>query len=159
MTLPNACPKPRKKAKPAPRYSSIREKTFEEKLIAAKKLKQNARPIPAKNVKRRRSEFARCFHSKARVEFVKSLACCATGRFATPADPIDNAHVCDDGSKGAGRRSGYACIAPLKRSAHRLLHVNPRKFREKFGHFNWSAMAAYTDAQWENFSGVSGGAE
>lgn len=113
------------------------------------------RPI-GRNAIRKIREFQRCFGSKERVEFIKRLQCVATGQFGNTADPIDNAHVCDDGTKGMGRRSGYACIVPLKRSAHRLLHRNPSKFYATYGAFNWPAMAAYTNAQWEKFVGATG---
>lgn len=32
-------------------------------------------PIKKRNAKRRASEFARCYHSRARVAFVKSMPC------------------------------------------------------------------------------------
>lgn len=108
-----------------------------------------------RNAIRKIREFARCFHSKERVEFVKRLPCAATGKFGN----IDNAHVCDDGTKGIGRRSGYRCIVPLNRDAHRLLHRHPTRFYNTYGAFDWPNLAAYTELQWQRFSGHSGASE
>jgi hypothetical protein len=54
---------------------------------------------------RTRSEFARIYGSKARVEWVKSLPCLICGR-----GPCDNAHT-ENG--GMGRKGDAASIVPL----------------------------------------------
>jgi hypothetical protein len=109
---------------------------------------RSQKPVKKRNAKRSEKEFARCFHSVERVEFVKTLACAASGLYAYPERPIENAHVCDDGTKGASRRSGYACIAPLLVDVHRLLHDDPEKFRWLYPLFNAKAAAARTQAAW-----------
>ena len=60
------------------------------------------------NTKRKAAEFARCYHSVERVEFVKRLPCAACGVVGYS----QNAHVGKDG-KGAGRKAHYTMIAPL----------------------------------------------
>lgn len=66
------------------------------------------------NRERRAAEFARCYHSKERVEWVKGWACVSCGK----PGPSDNAHVLHDGTRGMGRKAGFACIAPLCRNCH-----------------------------------------
>lgn len=171
-------PAPKPEPRPiAPRsFSSIKPKSHAEKLLARRKLQGKQTPIPKKNTKRQEreawvkrqaairaskrrrkaAEFARTFHSQERVLFVKTLTCFATGQFGSERDPIDNAHVCDDGTKGTGRRSGYACIAPLKHSAHMLLHRNPERFAKKYGAFDWPSAAAWTEQQFQRFLGAGG---
>lgn len=69
-------------------------------------IKRSGRPRKS-NPKRRRSEFARCYHSKERVEFVKSLPCAACGVQGYS----ENAHVLGNG--GMSRKADYTTIAPL----------------------------------------------
>ena len=126
-------------------YSTIRQKPD------AKPLKRSGRP-KARNAKRKASEFARCYHSKERVEFVKSLPCFATGIRGKS----DNAHVTRDGSEGMGRKGGYRCIAPLTREAHRLWDTNPVRFTERYGEFDGEAMAAWTQREWERHAALQG---
>lgn len=71
--------------------------------------------IRPRNPEKQAEEFARCFHSLERVEFVRSLPCAATGRHGS----IDNAHI--KGS-GVGRRAHYTSIIPLSRALHRKVH-------------------------------------
>lgn len=105
---------------------------------------KSRKPVKARNPKRAAKEFARCYHSEARVVFVKSLACAASGF----SGPIENAHVTDDGTKGAGRKSGYRCIAPLLGVLHRMLHRTPEKFRALYPTFDAERAAAATEAAW-----------
>ncbi len=60
-----------------------------------------------KSWKRKPSEFKRIYGSKARVEFVKSLACAA----CSVVGYSENAHVLGNG--GTGRKADYKTIAPL----------------------------------------------
>ena len=73
------------------------------------------------NRKRKASEFARCYHSRERVRFVKGLGCLicvAVGAEAYVASVgrCDNAHTETD---GMGRKAGYDTIVPLCREHHR----------------------------------------
>lgn len=141
MTLPNACPKPIRVSPEEKRSRQLarqREKQQERKpLVRTTKVKP-------RNAKRQRTEFVRCYLSRERVAFVKSLPCFATGIRGKS----DNAHVTRDGSEGMGRKGGYRCIAPLTREAHRLWDTNPARFTERFGEFDGDAMAAWTETQW-----------
>lgn len=109
-------------------------------------------PIKAVNRKRKASEFARCYHSKERVEFVKALPCAVTGILGSEYSPVENAHVTDDGTKGAGQKSGYRCIAPMLKRLHRLLHDAPWRFAEIYPDFNAERAAADTEAAWQAYS-------
>ena len=72
------------------------------------------KPIPRKNKKRADANYARAYHSKVRVEFIKALQCAACWR-----TPSDNAHI--HGSKsGMGRKGPYTDIIPLCRTCHTL---------------------------------------
>lgn len=86
------------------------------------------------NTKRRKSEFARCYHSKARVEWVKGFPCveCTKG-------PSENAHIAS--RAGAGRKGDYAKIVPLCPRCHRMLGT-PRGAR-------WMECAAFIEATWQ----------
>ena len=115
-----------------------------------------------RKAERKAERFARCFHSEDRVTFVKSLPCCVTGARATAFDPIDNAHVITDGSEGTSRRGGFSCIAPLKRSVHRMLHDQPEKFRRlyPFADEAWfTEAAALTEKLWQRAAGLRGADE
>ncbi len=67
-----------------------------------------SRPLPKVNRQRKASAFARCYHSQARVRFVKRLPCVACG-YEGPV-PRANAHTIND---GAGRKGHYTTIIPL----------------------------------------------
>ena len=73
-------------------------------------------PPKQRNAKRKASEFARCYGSKARVAFVASLYCaCGCGR-----TPCENAHTI---TGGIGRKGPYQSIIPLTANCHRRQHV------------------------------------
>lgn len=81
-------------------------------------------PVKKVNRKRKASEFARCYHSKRRVSWVKGLPSVVSGE-----SPCDNVHVRGD---GAGRKAGYEYIIPLTRAEHRELHqIGARSFERK----------------------------
>lgn len=135
------------------------QKTLISGTRSAKKGTSLARKSPVKKVnrKRRASEFARCYHSKERVAFVKSLPCAACGFVGFS----QNAHVVDDGTKGGGRKSGYGCIAPLcgPRPAfifgvtypgcHHIYDTDPYRLRMRYVTFNEWQAARDTEAAWQ----------
>ena len=88
-------------------------------MLRRKPLKRKAslktrKPIPKKNKKRADANYARAYGSKARVAFIKTLACGVCGT-----TPSDNAHI--HGSKsGMGRKGPYTDIIPLCQSCHTL---------------------------------------
>ena len=123
-----------------------------------KPLKSGGRVRPV-NKERKAAEFARTYHSVERVEFVKSMACIFARAIAAAAcdGGVENCHVCDDGTKGAGRKSGYRCVAPACWRHHRLvLHrYTPEVIKAVYG-LDLEAEAAATQSVWE---AVSGGGE
>lgn len=77
------------------------------------------------NRKRRASEFARCYGSKERVAWVKSLPCAVRSLglsiFAMPCHgPMDNAHTV---TGGMGRKADAETIIPLCRRHHEGFHA------------------------------------
>lgn len=80
------------------------------------------KPVKKVNAKRKASEFARCYHSRERVRFVKSLGCIYCTALSpffglTTCGKCDNAHTVTD---GMGRKSDYTSIVPLCRVHHRM---------------------------------------
>lgn len=108
------------------------------------------------NASRKAAEFARTYHSEARVRFVKALPCAACGVTGFS----ENAHVVNDGSKGAGRKSGYRGIAPLcgPRPAskllgcHRLFDTMRVAFLGSYADFNPEHAAQDTEKLWQKVS-------
>lgn len=110
------------------------------------------------NKKRAGSEFARCYHSRARQKWVNLLPCSACNIWGHS----QNAHV--EGPDGAGRKKGYKTIAPLCTvrfageggvevwpGCHHLLDEQPEKFRRLFPEFNAKRAARATEKRWLAF--------
>ena len=66
---------------------------------------QRGTRIKPRNAKRKKSEWARAYHSEAFVRFTKAAPCAADGR-----GPCDAAHT-ENG--GAGRKGDWTTIIPL----------------------------------------------
>jgi hypothetical protein len=96
--------KPLKRGKPLPR--------------ATKPLGRSQR-VKATNPRRKRSEFARCYGSRARVAFVKALPCVV--RNCAQVTRSDNAHV---GNGGMGRKADARHIVPICRWHHTQSRVS-----------------------------------
>lgn len=122
MTLKTAVPKPKSRAK------------------------KTVRPIPRRkpvnkiNKKRKASAFARCYGSKERVEWVKSLGCNVCGL-----RPAENAHTVTD---GMGRKAGYETIIPLCNYHHRRYDAHEvwKDLRQML-----KDEAAYVERGWQQF--------
>jgi hypothetical protein len=108
-------------------------------------------PMKKVNRKRKASAFERCYHSVERVEFVKALHCLVDGCESTESE---NAHVCDDGSKGGSRKSGYTCIAPACGEHHHEMDdvIGKEMFEEKYG-VDLALEAAKCQRAWLRYSG------
>lgn len=73
-------------------------------------------PVKRVNVTRRASSFARCYGSKERVEWIKSLPCVICRTYGEmQRHETDNAHT-ENG--GRGRKGPYQSIVPLCRRHH-----------------------------------------
>ena len=108
---------------------------------------ERRRPVKPYNPKRRAAEFARCYGSKERVEWVQAQRCSVPGCHRAP---CDNAHVVRDGSEGMSRRGGYRCVAPLCRFHHGVLDTHPdgpRAFEHTYS-IDLMTAAAMTHARW-----------
>jgi hypothetical protein len=100
------------------------------------------KPLKRVNRKRRASEFARCYGSKERVEWVKRQPCIDCG-----ATPSDNAHV---EGEGVGRKAHHTRIVPLCRTHHRAYDEHREPFdrpemREEVGD-----LAAWVESRWQH---------
>ena len=86
-------------------------------------------PVKAVNAKRKATAFARAYHSKERVAFIRGLLCIACvsvlGPF-TPAVPSDNAHT--GKAPGKGLKAHYSTIVPLCRNHHRRYDEHRKPF-------------------------------
>lgn len=105
-------------------------------------LKRGGRIKPKK---RSAEEFARIYHSEARVKFIKWLGCIVCG--ATPCD----GHHTKNG--GTGRKSGYETIVPLCRAHHEEVdspNSGPVTMAAKYG-IDWEAEARQTHECWQSW--------
>lgn len=108
-------------------------------------------PVKRINRKRKASEFARCYHSKERVAFVKSLPCILKPNWYGCRGPSDNAHVGLKG-KGAGRKADYDQIAPMCRGHHHSLHGLGRDDFQDMYEISLEKAACETELAWREFS-------
>lgn len=101
------------------------------------------------NRQRKAKSFARAYHSKARVEWVKRQPCAACLLIGYS----ENAHVGKQG-KGAGRKGNADQIAPLCRSTpnrlgcHVLFDEFPTQFYERYPQFDAVQECAQTEQDW-----------
>ncbi len=93
--------------------------------------------------KRKPSEFARIYGSKARVEFVKGLPCVACGGTAYCSE---NHHIEGD---GVARKAHYTLIIPLCPGCHLAWHHFGRRYVESHGGFLSDRAAAETERLWQ----------
>lgn len=106
--------------------------------------------LPKVNRRRKRSEFARCYGSRARVRFVAQLPCAACGYAG--AIPRDNAHTEND---GAGRKGDAATIIALcsgPNGCHRRQHQSGWLAIGMTGESR-ERMARLTDEAWQAHQG------
>lgn len=150
--LKTACPKPKPKRSPLkkPLFSSIKQPSHTENLRAAATLRAKTKPLKKRNAKRAKSEFARCFHSKERVAWIKSLPCVVCGAISPIFNLVrgrsDNAHTAKD---GMGRRAGYETIVPLCRSHHRIYDERQWPLANPVARARIAAGAPLIEAAWQ----------
>ncbi len=111
--------------------------------------KKPMKRVPIKKRKRRASEFARIYGSKARVEWVKSQPCWITTPICS--GEIHNHHTKNG---GRGRKADAKTIVPLCEFHHRKLHdLGRRAFEELYGDYadlDWAA--ENTERRWQFFA-------
>lgn len=111
-------------------------------------IKRGTVPLAKVNAKRRARLFADGFHSKRRVEWVRSLPSVVSGR-----GPCVNAHVV---SRGAG--GTYRDIVPLTNAEHIELHaIGTASFEAKHNNVSLTEAARRTEAAWREHLGGSHG--
>lgn len=133
MTLDTACPKPVKAPK-RPR----------------KPLPPSSHPIPRGrpkpvNANRRTREYARTYHSKARVEFIKSMPCA----YCRARDCV-NAHTTGG---GMSRKGDYTTIAPLCHRCHSAYDEHRFPFNSPLARTGIAFAAEYAERAWLAFAG------
>lgn len=98
--------------------------------------------VKTTNPKRKAKEFARCYHSSARVEFVRGLPCVVTRK-----TPCENAHT---ESGGMGRKAHYTKIVPMIPEKHHELHdIGIATFLRKYPWLDFAKLEAETEAKWQ----------
>ncbi len=113
--------------------------------------KPPAKPPKAKkavkrvNVKRRKSEFARCYGSRQRVAFVKSLPCAVN--LGCSHWGIENVHI---ETGGVSRKSSDDKILPLCEVHHRQLHIIGRESFERIYGIILEEAARRTENRWQS---------
>jgi len=101
------------------------------------------------NRARRQREFARAYGSKARVQWVQSLAC-----LHCLARPSENAHT--PSRSGMGRKGDASTIVPLCSACHRRLHQVGLETFQSESCLDLVQCAAIIDAAWTaHISGCS----
>ncbi len=99
-------------------------------------------PPKKRNAQRKKSEFARCYHSVERVEFVNGLPCCVRGFHY---GPMQNAHT---ETGGIGRKAGYKSIVPMCFTHHHDLHASGAETFQRDCNIDLSREAKLTDERW-----------
>lgn len=119
---------------------------------------KRGKPPRKVNTARKAKEFARCYHSKERVQFIKSLPCVVCwpsvyrlGACMTCSPPTsDNAHSVGD---GAGRKAGYQTIVPLCRDHHIRYDQHREPFDIEEGREAIQANAPIIEHLWQSHRG------
>ncbi len=116
-----------------------------------KPIKRSSRPSrsttptrrsPIKSKKRKPSEFARIYGSKARVAWMKQQPSVASGL-----RPCVGHHI---KTGGTGRKADYTKIVPLTHDEHLLLHwIGMDSFEKRHG-FSLERMAAQIELRWQS---------
>lgn len=114
-------------------------------MLRRKPLKRKAslktrKPIPKQNKKRADANYARAYHSEARVKWVQQLLCMICRR-----SPCENAHTV---TGGMGRKSGYANVIPLCPPCHRAIHAGELRLSADLKR----AAASYVNTLWLDYS-------
>lgn len=100
------------------------------------------------NAKRRKSEFARCYESRARVAWIKSLPCLARGQGYCGGD-IQNAHTA---TGGTGRKADASTVVPLCLKHHAALHTIGARTFASIHRLDLAAEAARVEGLWQDLN-------
>ena len=96
-------------------------------------------PVKARNAQRHAKEWARAYHSPARVRWVAAQPCVVCGM-----TPSENAHI---QTGGMGRKANYQYIVPMCSTAHRNFHQHGREFGDSRS-LDLPALARLTEQRW-----------
>lgn len=109
-------------------------------------IRRSSKPIKRsrvrpRNAKRRTSEWARAYGSKARVQWVKSQPCILCGE-----RPSENAHI---RTGGMGRKADACLIVPLCRTHHEGFHRFGKAKMELAYDVSFAHAALQTETGWQ----------
>lgn len=104
--------------------------------------------LKARNPKRQASNFARAYHSHARVLFVRGLRCAACSHRGSV-----NAHLL--GNDGMGRKASYDTIGPLCATCHAMYDEHRAEFVNRFPYFDAKAIANDTEQAFRDALGAT----
>jgi len=125
-----------------------------QKLVRKKPMRRSTKPMKKRNPKRRKNEFARTYHSRERVAWVKEQPCAVNGAVACGIIfnryPTENAHI---KGGGGGRKSDARFIVPLCSAHHRWLHIHGKAKFEADYHVDLDEAAAETERRWQQCVG------
>lgn len=117
-------------------------------MIRRSPLPPRTKPVRKVNPKRRQSEFARCYHSRERVRWVKAQPCAwcvARGRIRMCGES-ENAHT---ETGGMGRKAGYETILPLGRFHHQKYDRHEEPFNRLSTRMVVKWLAEKTERLWQ----------
>lgn len=98
-------------------------------------------PTLGRNAARQAKEFARCYESEARVQWIRSLGCVFCGK-----RPSENAHV---RGGGAGRKAASRFIVPACHVHHRAMHREGVASLESSFSIDLEATADRIEQEWQ----------
>jgi hypothetical protein len=109
---------------------------------------------PRTRTPRKPSEFARIYHSRARVRWVKSLPCvaCEAASWLFGDAPMPRSQNAHTETGGMGYKAGYETIVPLCASHHRRYDEHKAPFDTDEARQAIKDAAAATQAAWERYA-------
>jgi hypothetical protein len=145
-------PKPRRKSKPAPTYSSIAKPSYEDSKAAARKLREKQKPIKKKA--RPKKETARIYGGSY-ADWIRSLPCVGCGYAGLPSE-FAHTETGGTGRKADAKTGVPLCVArrshfpkePLIEGCHRFAHRVGHQTMQKVYRVDLKAAAARLWATW-----------
>lgn len=112
---------------------------------------RRSKGVRKRNPARRKSELARCYGSRERVEWVKAQRCIC--RTTICEGPSENAHI---KTGGTGRKADADQIVPLCHNHHVILHTEGVIWFQNLYSIDLDAAARATADAWEQVGEIDG---